>query len=217
MSEDAGEVRITSEITVASPPPRPIAEASSSVEANSLSSEVADFLEEFDRKTPNPHLEQYFWCFNGPLVPFGNFWVPRDCLPYLLRLFAGHSNFIANFRLSAGLGGPMLSLLGGVMVAMSESNLGNVTKAQILAWKSVIQDLMDVGFDLAFMIGCLRQMAQRFFDKRISDEVKAIQHQIALLQDCLAVLTTYQEEMASTGGMVPGSEHGRSLLDSLLD
>ena len=145
MSEDAGEVRITSEITVASPPPRPIAEASSSVEANSLSSEVADFLEEFDRKTPNPHLEQYFWCFNGPLVPFGNFWVPRDCLPYLLRLFAGHSNFIANFRLSAGLGGPMLSLLGGVMVAMSESNLGNVTKAQILAWKSVIQDLMEVG------------------------------------------------------------------------
>ena len=67
------------------------------------------------------------------------------------------------------------------------------------------------------MIGRLRQMAQRFFDKRISDEVKAIQHQIALLQDCLAVLTTYQEEMASTGGMVPGSEHGRSLLDSLLD
>ena len=112
-------------------------------------------------------------------------------MPYLLQLSAGHSNFTANFRLSAGLGGPMLSLLGSVMAAMSESNLGNVTKAQILAWKSVIQDLMDVGFDLAFMIGCLRQMAQRFFDKRISDEVKALQHQIALLQDSLAALTAY--------------------------
>jgi hypothetical protein len=217
MSEDDGEVGITGEITVASPLPRPIAEAGSSVGANSLSSEVADFLEEFDRKTPNPHPEQYFWCFNGPLVPFGNFWIPRDCLPYLLRLSAGRSNFTANFRLSAGLGGPMLSLLGSVMAAMSESNLGNVTKAQILAWKSVIQDLMEVGFDLAFMIGRLRQMAQRFFGKRISDEVKALQHQIALLQDSLAVLTAYQKEMVSTGGMVLRSEHGRSLLDSLLD
>ena len=71
--EDDGEVGITSEITIASPPPRLIAETSSSVGANSLSSEVADFLEEFDSKTPNPHPEQYFWCFNGPLVPFGNF------------------------------------------------------------------------------------------------------------------------------------------------
>ena len=43
MSEDAGEVGITGEVTVASPPPMPIAEASSSVGANTLSSEVADF------------------------------------------------------------------------------------------------------------------------------------------------------------------------------
>ena len=138
-------------------------------------------------------------------------------MPYLLQLSAGRSNFIANFKLSAGLGGPMLSLLGGVMAAMSESNLGNVTKARILAWKSVIQDLMEVGFDLAFMIGRLRQMAQRFFDKRISDEVKALQHQIALLQDSLAMLTAYHEEMSSMGGMVLGSKDGKSLLDSLLD
>ena len=67
------------------------------------------------------------------------------------------------------------------------------------------------------MIGRLRQMAQRFFDKRISDEVKALQQQIALLQDSLAALTAYQEELVSTGGVVLGSEHGRSLLDSLLD
>jgi hypothetical protein len=60
MSEDAGEVGITGEITAVSPPPRPTAEAGSSVGASSLSSEVADFLKEFDRKTPNPHPEQFF-------------------------------------------------------------------------------------------------------------------------------------------------------------
>ena len=114
--EDAGEVGITGEITTVSPPPRPTVEAGSSVGASSLSSEVADFLKEFDRKTPNPHPEQFFWCFNGPLVPFGSFWVPNDCFPYLLRLSAGRSDFTTNFKLSSGLGGPMLSLLGSVLV-----------------------------------------------------------------------------------------------------
>jgi hypothetical protein len=57
MSEDTGEVGITGEITAVSPPPRPTVEASSSVGVGSLSSEVADFLKEFDRKAPNPHPE----------------------------------------------------------------------------------------------------------------------------------------------------------------
>ena len=159
MSEDAGEVGITGEITVVSPPPRPSARAGSSVGIGSLCGEVVDFLKEFDRKAPNPHPEQYFWRFSGPLVPFGNFWVPNDCLPYLLRLFAGRSDFTTDFKLSAGLGGPMLSLLGSVLAAMSESSLGDVTKTQILAWRSVIQDLVEVGFDLGFMIERLRQTA----------------------------------------------------------
>uniref|UniRef100_A0A2N9F5W0 Aminotransferase-like plant mobile domain-containing protein n=1 Tax=Fagus sylvatica TaxID=28930 RepID=A0A2N9F5W0_FAGSY len=217
MSEDASEVGITGEITTVSPPPRPTAEAGSSVGASSLSSEVADFLKEFDRKTPNPHPEQFFWCFNGPLVPFGSFWFPNDCLPYLLRLSARRSDFTTNFKLSAGLGGPMLSLLGSVLATMSESSLEDVTKTQILAWRSVIQDLMGVRFDLGFMIERLQQTAQCFFGKRISDEVKELQHQIALLQDSLAMLTAYQDEMVSTGKMILGSERGGSFLDNLLD
>uniref|UniRef100_A0A2N9H5E6 Aminotransferase-like plant mobile domain-containing protein n=1 Tax=Fagus sylvatica TaxID=28930 RepID=A0A2N9H5E6_FAGSY len=140
-----------------------------------------------------------------------------DCLPYLQRLSTEHGNFTINFKLSAGLGGPMLSLLGSVMTAMNESNLENVTKDQILAWKSVIQDLMEVGFNLGFVIGRLRHIAQRLFGKRISNEVEALQHQIALLQDSLAMLTAYQEEMVSAGGTVLWFEHGRSLFDSLFD
>uniref|UniRef100_A0A2N9FRX1 Aminotransferase-like plant mobile domain-containing protein n=1 Tax=Fagus sylvatica TaxID=28930 RepID=A0A2N9FRX1_FAGSY len=130
MSEDTSEVGITGEITAVSPPPRPTVEAGSSVGVGSLSSEVADFLKEFDRKAPNPHPEQYFWCFNGPLVPF-----EHQCL----------------------------------------------------------------------------------FGKSISDDIKALQHQIALLQDSLAKLTAYQDEMVSTGRMVLRHERGRSFLDSLLD
>uniref|UniRef100_A0A2N9FFF4 Aminotransferase-like plant mobile domain-containing protein n=1 Tax=Fagus sylvatica TaxID=28930 RepID=A0A2N9FFF4_FAGSY len=104
-----------------------------------------------------------------------------------------------------------------VLAAMDESSLEDVTKTQILAWRSVIQDLMDVGFDLGFMMERLRQMAQCVFGKRLTDEIKALQHQIALLQDSLAKLTAYQDAMMSTGEVVPRSERGGSFLDSLLD
>uniref|UniRef100_A0A2N9F3Y8 Uncharacterized protein n=1 Tax=Fagus sylvatica TaxID=28930 RepID=A0A2N9F3Y8_FAGSY len=211
------KVGITGEVTVVSPPRRPTIEAGSSIGVGSLSGEVADFLKEFDAKAPNPHPEQYFWSFNGPLVPFGDFWVPNDCSPYLSWLSAGHSDFTKGFKLSIGLGGPMLSLLGSVLAAMDESSLKDVTKTQILAWRSVIQDLMDVGFDLGFMIERLRQTAQCLFGKRIADEIKALQHQIALLQDSLAELTAYQDEMMSTGRMVLRSERSGSFLDSLPD
>ena len=73
---------------------------------------------------------------------------------------------------------------------------------------------MDFGFDLGFMMERLRQMAQCLFGKRLANEIKALQHQIALLQDSLAELTTYQGAMMSIGGVVPRSESGvHSLLD----
>ncbi len=75
---------------------------------------------------------------------------------------------------------------------------------------------MEFGFNLKFMIGHLRQMAQHLFGKKISDEMQVLQHQIALLQDSLAVLTTYREEMVSIGVTVPEFECGRSLFDSLI-
>uniref|UniRef100_A0A2N9FUH0 Aminotransferase-like plant mobile domain-containing protein n=1 Tax=Fagus sylvatica TaxID=28930 RepID=A0A2N9FUH0_FAGSY len=217
VSEEIDEVGITGEVTVVSPPRRPTIEVGSSVSIGGLSSEVAAFLREFDARAPNPHPEQFFWSFNGPLVPFGDFWVPNDCSPYLSRLSVGHSDFTKGFKLSIGLGGPMMSLLGSVLAAMDESSLEDVTKTQILAWRSVIQDLMDVGFDLGFMMERLRQMAQHLFGKRLGDEIKALQHQIALLQDSLAELTAYQAVMMSTGGVIPKSERSVSFLDSLLD
>uniref|UniRef100_A0A2N9GZ71 Uncharacterized protein n=1 Tax=Fagus sylvatica TaxID=28930 RepID=A0A2N9GZ71_FAGSY len=119
------------------------------------------------------------WC------PSVIFWVPNDCSPYLSRLSAGHSDFTKGFKLSIGLGGPMLSLLGSVLAAMDESSL--------------------------------EDMAQCLFGKRIADEIKALQHQIALLQDSLAELTAYQDEMMSTGRMVLRSERSGSFLDSLPD
>jgi hypothetical protein len=77
--EEDDNVGITGEIIVASPPPRPIAEAGSSVGASPISDEIVDLFKEFDKRTPNPHPERHFWEFNWPLVSFGDFWVPSDC------------------------------------------------------------------------------------------------------------------------------------------
>ena len=76
---------------------------------------------------------------------------------------------------------------------------------------------MEVRFDLGILIGYLRQTAQCLFGKKISDEVQALQRQIGLLQGFLAVLTAYQGEMTSAGGMALGFEQGRSLFDSLFN
>jgi hypothetical protein len=81
--EEDENVGIIGEVTIASLPPRPIAGVGSSVGVGSVSEEVIDFFKEFDKRTPNPYPERHFWEFNGPLVPFGDFWVPNDCVPYL--------------------------------------------------------------------------------------------------------------------------------------
>uniref|UniRef100_A0A2N9IL47 Aminotransferase-like plant mobile domain-containing protein n=1 Tax=Fagus sylvatica TaxID=28930 RepID=A0A2N9IL47_FAGSY len=179
---------VTGEVMVASRLPRPMAGMGSSVEVGAISGEVADFFREFDKRTLNPHLEWHFWKFNGPLVSFGDFWVPSDSVPYLQQLIAKHGNFVTKFRFGAGFGGPMLSLFSSVLAAMSKFDFGSVTK-----------------------------IAQHLFGKQISDEMQALRHQIALLQDSLAVLATYKEEMRSTGVTAPEFEHSKSLFDSLIN
>ena len=111
----------------------------------------------------------------------------------------------------------MLFLFNNVLAAMSRSNLKSVTKVQILSWKSVVQDLMEVGFDVGFMVRHLRQIAQNLFGEKISAETQVLWDQIALLQDSVAVLITYQDEMMSMGVIVPEVEHSRSLFDSLIN
>jgi hypothetical protein len=68
----------------------------------------------------------------------------------------------------------MFSLLSSVLAAMSKSDLGSVTKIQILAWKSVVQDFIEVGFDVGFMIGHLQQIAQHLFGKKVLDEMQVL-------------------------------------------
>uniref|UniRef100_A0A2N9GTN3 Uncharacterized protein n=1 Tax=Fagus sylvatica TaxID=28930 RepID=A0A2N9GTN3_FAGSY len=85
-----------------------------------------------------------------------------------------------------------LGTFGSVLAAKDKPDLGSVTKAPTADGPAF------------------------FFGKKISNEIQVLQHQIALLQDSLAVLTTYHEEMVSTGVTVLEFERSRSLFDNLI-
>ena len=104
------------ELAVVGGSSQPRSTVSSGIMMTVVSSEVAPFLQEFENKTPKPYLDWRFWEFERPLVLFGNFWVSSDGAPYLRRMSAKHGDFTANFRLGAGLGRPMLSLLSRLTV-----------------------------------------------------------------------------------------------------
>uniref|UniRef100_A0A2N9HJ25 Aminotransferase-like plant mobile domain-containing protein n=1 Tax=Fagus sylvatica TaxID=28930 RepID=A0A2N9HJ25_FAGSY len=127
-------------------------------------------------------------CSRGPLVAYGNFWVYQDAVPLLQGLSAKFGDFTTHFKFGAGFGGPMLSLLGSVLADMRRTSFKTLSEPKILSWRSVVQDLIAVGFDLDFMLEHLRKVARKFFGEAIASEMKIVQEQISSLQSTLAVL-----------------------------
>uniref|UniRef100_A0A2N9GKF6 Aminotransferase-like plant mobile domain-containing protein n=1 Tax=Fagus sylvatica TaxID=28930 RepID=A0A2N9GKF6_FAGSY len=144
---------------------------------------VAAFFARFEERAPNPYPDWHFWKFEGPLVAYGNFWVHQDAVP----LFAGvvcevwglHYPFQVCFK--------------------------TLSEPKILSWRSVVQDLIAVGFDLDFMLEHLRKVARKFFGEAIASEMKIVQEQISSLQSTLAVLLSYQGELMSAACSIPRS------------
>jgi hypothetical protein len=129
---------------------------------------VAAFFARFEERAPNPYPDWHFWKFEGPLVAYGNFWVYQDAVPLLQGLSAKFGDFTTHFKFGAGFGGPMLSLLGSVLADMRRSSFKTLSEPKILSWRSVVQDLIAVGFDLDFMLEHLRKVARKFFGEAIA-------------------------------------------------
>uniref|UniRef100_A0A2N9EG59 Aminotransferase-like plant mobile domain-containing protein n=1 Tax=Fagus sylvatica TaxID=28930 RepID=A0A2N9EG59_FAGSY len=179
--------------------------------------EVAAFFERFEERALNPYPDWHFWRFEGPLIAYGDFWVYQDAVPLLQQLSAKFGDFTAHFKFGAGFGGPMLSLLGSVLADMKRTSFKTLTESQILSWRSVVQDLIAVGFDLDFLLEHLRKMARKFFSKAIANEIKVVQDQISSLQSTLAVLASYQGELMSAVAASPEVDEVVSPIDGLFD
>jgi hypothetical protein len=178
---------------------------------------VAAFFARFEERAPNPYPDWHFWKFEGPLVAYGNFWVYQDAVPFLQGLSAKFGDFTTHFKFGAGFGGPMLSLLGSVLADMRRTSFKTLSEPKILSWRSVVQDLIAVGFDLDFMLEHLRKVARKFFGEAIASEMKIVQEQISSLQSTLAVLVSYQGELMSAAAASPEAVEVASPIDGLFD
>uniref|UniRef100_A0A2N9J8N8 Aminotransferase-like plant mobile domain-containing protein n=2 Tax=Fagus sylvatica TaxID=28930 RepID=A0A2N9J8N8_FAGSY len=178
---------------------------------------VAAFFASFEERAPNPYPDWHFWRFEGPLVAYGNFWVYQDAVPLLQGLSAKFGDFTTHFKFGAGFGGPMLSLLGCVLADMRRNSFKTLSEPKILSWRSVVQDLIAVGFDLDFMLEHLRKVARKFFGEAIASEMKIVQEQISSLQSTLAVLVSYQGKLMSAAAASPEAVEVASPIDGLFD
>uniref|UniRef100_A0A2N9HMI2 Aminotransferase-like plant mobile domain-containing protein n=1 Tax=Fagus sylvatica TaxID=28930 RepID=A0A2N9HMI2_FAGSY len=132
-------------------------------------------------------------------------------------LSAKFGDFTTHFKFGAGFGGPMLSLLGSVLADMRRTSFKTLSEPKILSWRSVVQDLIAVGFDLDFMLEHLRKVARKFFGEAIASEMKIVQEQISSLQSTLAVLLSYQGELMSAAAASPEAVEVASPIDGLFD
>uniref|UniRef100_A0A2N9I6J8 Aminotransferase-like plant mobile domain-containing protein n=1 Tax=Fagus sylvatica TaxID=28930 RepID=A0A2N9I6J8_FAGSY len=154
----------------------------------------------------------------GPLVAYGNFWVHQDAVPLLQGLVCEvWRTSLPISSLVPGFGGPMLSLLGSVLADMRRTSFKTLSEPKILSWRSVVQDLIAVGFDLDFMLEHLRKVARKFFGEAIASEMKIVQEQISSLQSTLAVLVSYQGELMSAAAASPEAVEVASPIDGLFD
>ena len=178
---------------------------------------VAAFFARFEERAPNPYLDWHFWKFEVPLVAYGDFWVHQDAVPLLQGLTAKFGDFTTYFKFGAGFGGPMFSLLGSVLADMRRTSFKTLSESKIFSWRSVVQDLIAVGFDLDFMLEHLRKVARKFFGEAIASEMKIVQEQISSLQSTLAVLVSYQGELMSAAAASPEVAEVASPIDGLFD
>uniref|UniRef100_A0A2N9JA03 Aminotransferase-like plant mobile domain-containing protein n=1 Tax=Fagus sylvatica TaxID=28930 RepID=A0A2N9JA03_FAGSY len=132
-------------------------------------------------------------------------------------LTAKFGDFTTHFKFGAGFGGPMLSLLGSVLADMRRTSFKTLSEPKIFSWRSVVQDLIAVGFDLDFMLEHLRKVARKFFGEAIASEIKTVQEQISSLQSTLAVLVSYQGELMSAAAVSPEVVEVASPIDGLFD
>uniref|UniRef100_A0A2N9ER68 Aminotransferase-like plant mobile domain-containing protein n=1 Tax=Fagus sylvatica TaxID=28930 RepID=A0A2N9ER68_FAGSY len=154
------------------------------VEISAVPAEILSFFQEFDRVAISRHRPQHFWIFDSAEVDFYDYSVPRDGIQFLEAIWKKYGNFISNFRLGNFVGGAMLTLLCCVLMQMRNTSLEDVTETNILEWKGVVQELIQEGFLLGFMIDHLREIARDMFGRRLTAELKTFGGSSCCYEEC---------------------------------
>jgi hypothetical protein len=155
------------------------------LQISTVPTKILGFFREFDRVIVSQYRPQHFWVFDRAEVEFHGFWVPRDRVQFLEAMWKKYGNFIAYFKLGVFVRGSMLTLLCCVLAKMRNTNLDDVTKAKILEWKSIVQELMKEGFYLDFTLDHLREVVRDMFGKKLVAKLKALEARISAVKSAL--------------------------------
>ena len=105
------------------------------------------------------------------------------------------------FRLGRSAREHFLKLLGSVMNDIEHNFVDTVSSERILQWKAAVQELINVGFAVKFILDHLREIARAFFMKKVQPAVNAINTWIETLKKEVVDLEGCQGRLlASIGG-----------------
>ena len=168
------------------------------VEISVVPAEILSFFQEFDRVTVSQYCPQHFCVFDRAEVDFYNYSVPRDGVKFLEAIWKKYGNFISHFKLGNFVGRAMLTLFCYVLAQMRDTNLEDVTETKILEWKSIVQELVQEGFLLEFMIDHLREIARDMFRRKLTAELKALEARVAAVRNAVTAIVPDHWHLTST-------------------
>ena len=105
-------------------------------------------------------------------------------------------------------------MLGCVLNDIEHNFIDSVSVEKILQWRAAVQELINVGFAVEFILEHLREIARAFFMRRVRPAVEAIDAHIELLKKEVADLEGRRERLLSgVGG--PSRFGDQSLISGL--
>jgi hypothetical protein len=91
----------------------------------------------------------------------------------------------------------MLTFLCYMLARMRITNLEDVIETKILEWKSVVQELIQEGLLLEFMLDHLREIARDMFGRRLATEFKALEARIAIVRNAVTAIVLVHWHLTS--------------------
>lgn len=124
---------------------------------------LSTFLSRFNLLEFNSLLMGHFHHFGASYSSFLRFFVPTEGLLLLKELLKVHGDFTTRFKGGVFLGNILLELLYAVLISLKSTSLDSLSEEKLLEWIGVVQDLVEVKFNLSFLLGYLKSMAHAFF------------------------------------------------------
>ena len=131
---------------------------------------LSTILSHFDLLEFNSLFVGHFYHFEASYSNFLRFSMPLEGLPLLKELLKVHGDFISLFRVGVFLGNILLELLYVVLISLKSALFDSLSKEKLLEWRGVVQNLVEVKFNLSFLLGYFRSVADAFFQMRATKD-----------------------------------------------